>query len=168
MGLRFHFTGGLVSSLYGEPRFTQDIDIVLRLAPGSPDLEPLLDRLSADFTLDKDVARDAVRRGSIFQALDSDTLLKIDFHVGEAIAGELDRSRVNELLPGLAVPIVTKEDAILSKLLWIRKGSHKSRQDVIAMLSRPEPIDNLYLEEQAGRLSVVDLLTELRAVSVQG
>ena len=28
---KFHLTGGLASSFYGEPRFTQDIDIVIRV-----------------------------------------------------------------------------------------------------------------------------------------
>jgi hypothetical protein len=27
--VRLHFTGGLVSSFYGEPRLTQDIDVVV-------------------------------------------------------------------------------------------------------------------------------------------
>jgi hypothetical protein len=44
-------------------------------------------------------------------------------HVGEDIAGELDRSRVARLFPGLDVRIVSKEDAILSKLLWAHSGS---------------------------------------------
>lgn len=30
--LKYHLTGGLVSSFYGEPRFTQDIDIVLKIS----------------------------------------------------------------------------------------------------------------------------------------
>lgn len=41
--LEFHLTGWLASSFYGEPRFTQDIDIVIRIFPGS-----LLDQLVSD------------------------------------------------------------------------------------------------------------------------
>ena len=33
---KFHLTGGLASSFYGEPRFTQDIDLVIRVAIGDP------------------------------------------------------------------------------------------------------------------------------------
>ncbi len=33
LGLRYHLTGGLISSYYGEPRLTQDIDIVVPLCP---------------------------------------------------------------------------------------------------------------------------------------
>ena len=30
LGLRFHFTGGVAASFYGDPRFTQDLDLVIR------------------------------------------------------------------------------------------------------------------------------------------
>ena len=36
---------------------------------------------------------------------------------------------------GPVAPIVSKEDAIVSKLLWIQQGSHRSRHDVKEMLS---------------------------------
>ena len=31
LGLRFHFTGGVAASYYGDPRFTQDLDLVIQL-----------------------------------------------------------------------------------------------------------------------------------------
>jgi len=89
--------------------------------------------------------------------------IKIDFHVGEAIPGELDRSISREFFPGISIPFVSKEDAILSKLLWIKKGSHKSRQDVAIMLRTPTPLDREALEQRAISLGVYDLLQELRA-----
>ena len=39
LGIDYHVTGGLASSFYGEPRLTQDVDFVVRLATrgtGSP------------------------------------------------------------------------------------------------------------------------------------
>ena len=32
LAIPYHFTGGLASSFYGEPRFTQDVDVVIRLS----------------------------------------------------------------------------------------------------------------------------------------
>lgn len=29
LGIHYHFTGGLAASIYGEPRFTQDVDLVI-------------------------------------------------------------------------------------------------------------------------------------------
>ena len=69
------------------------------------------------------MAADAIERNGLFQAIDEQSMIKIDFHVGEKIPGELGRSTLREIAPGLIAPLVSKEDAILSKLLWIQMGS---------------------------------------------
>ncbi len=157
----FHCTGGIVSSLYGEPRLTQDIDVVLRIA-GSPELSRVISELQSDFFVDELAARQALQDRRMFQALDRDSYIKIDLHIGEGIPGELDRTVRGEVVPGLSVPVVSREDAILSKLLWIQKGSHKSRQDIYGMLRRPIPIDWDRLNGISEQLGVKDLLRELK------
>ncbi|MCL5270964.1 MAG: hypothetical protein M1457_10555, partial [bacterium] len=122
----------------------------------------LLAELSKKFMIDPDVARQAIARHDMFQALDVGTFIKIVFHVGEAIEGELTRSCQRELIPGLVMPSVCKEDAILSKLLWLMNGSEKSRRDVVMMLRGPEMIRWPELNERANRLGVGDLLAQLR------
>ena len=159
---KFHLTGGLASSFYGEPRFTQDIDIVIRVAIGDS-LTQLIQDLSKKFIVDRAAIEDAVRHKGIFQALHEETMIKVDFHVGEAIRGELDRSHSEEILAGVVVPLVSKEDAILSKLIWISKGSNKSRHDVKTMLKRSGEIDFAYLNAQATELGVEKIFKELSA-----
>lgn len=158
--VQFHLTGGLAASFYGEPRLTQDVDIVLKLREGH-DSEKLLCILARDYIVDAEAVREGIRRQRMFQALDPQAFIKIDFHVGEDVPGELQRSRLEELFPGIVVPLVSKEDAILSKLLWIRKGSHKSRRDVVMMLRRPGNLDLEYIRQEAERLNVADLWKEL-------
>ena len=100
----------------------------------------------------------------LFQALDNETLIKVDFHVGESIPGELNRSVKAQLFQGLTVPMVTKEDAILAKLVWIKKGSHKNRQDVVGMILDPGEINLEIIENLSNELGVnaiwQDLLLE--------
>ncbi len=160
--VEFHLTGGLASSFYGEPRFTQDIDIVIRVASGDS-LDQLIAELSRKFIVDRAAIEDAVRRRGIFQALHEETMIKVDFHVGEAITGELDRSKNEEILAGVVVPLVSKEDAILSKLIWISKGSYKSRHDVKTMLKRSGEVDFNYLNAQSVNLGVEKIFDELKA-----
>ncbi len=157
----FHCTGGIISSLYGEPRLTQDIDVVIRIDK-APDLTRVLKELHGPFFVDDLAARAALRDQRMFQALDRDTFIKVDLHVGEDIPGELDRTVRAEVIPGLTVPVVTREDAILSKLLWIRQGSGKSRQDVKGMLLRSGQLDWNYLNAVARSLGVEDLLQSFR------
>ena len=126
LAIPYHFTGGIASAFYGEPRFTQDIDLVIRLSVDDPTTSALLERLSNGYFINRHVIQDAIRRNSIFQALEEETGMKIDFHVGEKIPGELQRTRCQEVAPGLTIPLVEKGDAILSKLLWIKLGSGKS------------------------------------------
>ena len=160
--VKYHFTGGIASSFYGEPRFTQDLDVVLQIESQSPLLDALIERLLPLFFMDVDTVQEEVHRQGLFQALDEETMIKVDFHVGEAIPHELERSRIEEVFPGLTVPVVSREDAILSKLLWVRQGSHKSRRDASMMLHRAGAMDRAYLERQAIALGVSDLLEELQ------
>jgi hypothetical protein len=93
IGLPFHITGGSISSAYGEPRLTQDIDIVV-----SPDVarirtDDLIDQLArSDFLFTERVLRQAVQTGNLFQLLDKTESLKLDIYPRELIPGELQRS----------------------------------------------------------------------------
>ncbi len=155
----YHVTGGLASSFYGEPRLTQDVDFVVRLAPA--DAGSVARALSPEFLVDQQRAARAAEVGGVFQALHQELVIKADFHVGEAVPGELGRSRTIELFEGLHVRVVSKEDAILSKLLWARQGSAKSRNDVRGMLLDPKPLDERLLEKLAGMLGCAELLREV-------
>jgi hypothetical protein len=103
----------------------------------------------------------AIARNGLFQAIDETSMIKIDFHVGGKIPGELERTTRRSILPGLVAPLVCKEDAILSKLFWIQQGSHKSRHDVTMMLCRDEDMDRASLKERAVRLGLGVLLAEI-------
>jgi hypothetical protein len=58
----------------------------------------------------------------------------------------------------------SKEDAILSKLLWIQQGSGKARHDVIEMLKRDEDLDRGCLRDRAATLGLSELLAEFENV----
>jgi hypothetical protein len=164
-GLKYHFTGGVASSYYGEPRLAQDLDLVIQLSADQPETRALLDRLCAGYLVDEPVALDAIKRNGFFPAIDQRSMIKIDFHVGEKIPGELERGTNREILPGLTVPVERKEDAILSKLLGIQRGSGKARHDVKAMQMRHEDLDRERLRERAATLGLVDLLAEIERES---
>jgi len=165
LGLKYHFTGGVASSYYGDPRLTQDLDLVIQLAVDQPETRALLDRLSAGYLVNGPVALEAIKRNELFRAIDQRSMIKIDFHVGETIPGELERSRHREIFPGLTVPLVSEEDAIVSKLLWIQQGSHKARHDVKMMLGRDEDLDRGVVQHRAASLGLHDILAEIERVT---
>ncbi len=77
-----YFVGGsLASSLQGEPRATNDIDMVVRLPPGT--LRAFAEALGGDFEVDLDMVRDAMLRGGSCNVFYLPLLTKVDlFAVG--------------------------------------------------------------------------------------
>lgn len=149
--LVYHVTGGYAAMFYGEPRFTYDLDLVIAAHPGE-EINRLVELLSPDFFIQQHAVDDAVRRKSMFQAVHFATNFRADFHVNLNENGEFERSNVFEIIPGLEVPIISRLDAIVSKLIWIKKGS---RQDVFFML------DNCSSEE----LTQVNMAAEERGLT---
>jgi hypothetical protein len=130
-GIHFHLTGGLTSVLYGEPRLTQDIDIVTDNRAISENIDAFLNSLSeSDFLFDAPSIREAVENRRLFQLFDQAEALKLDLYPRELIPDELSRSEEIEVFEGWLLPVVSRIDAAGSKLLWISKGSHKSRRDL--------------------------------------
>ena len=158
LSIPYHLTGGIVSSYYGDPRFTQDIDIVVHLFPEQ--IDGLIDQLKDKYYISPESIEEAIRGKGLFQVLDNDTYIKIDFHVGEAIPGELSRSNEVRLFKDVTARICSIEDALVSKLRWIKLGSHRSRDDVIGMLHGEYPIDFELVRKLSQELSVEQLLEE--------
>jgi hypothetical protein len=157
IGISFYVTGGLVSTFYGEPRFTQNIDLVLQI-PESVSIDSLIEVVSPEYFADKEQLEVAIQEGEMAQLLHETRFIRIDLHLGELVPCAASRKQFVELFPDVVVPIASKEDAILSKLQWIRLGSEKSRRDVAMMLRRDTPTDWSYLLSQADLLELTDLL----------
>lgn len=103
--LPFHLTGGSISSAYGEPRLTQDIDVVVSPEVAKHRIDDLVDLLaSSDFLFTESVVRQAVLTGELFQLLDKSESLKLDIYPRELIPGELLRSQTLELFEGFFCP----------------------------------------------------------------
>ncbi|QDU26389.1 hypothetical protein ETAA8_14670 [Anatilimnocola aggregata] len=110
---------------------TQDIDVVVDPRQLFTHLDRVLAELKLrSFLFEPSVVQQAIRDGGMFQLLDTAEALKLDIYTRELIPGELDRSEVIEVFIGVKLPIVSRADAAASKLVWISKGSHKSRRDL--------------------------------------
>ncbi len=90
--IRFHLTGGITSAAYGEPRMTQDIDLVVDPDQLGEHLDSVIRALeTSDFLFDETALRAAVCDAGMFQLLDLAEALKLDVYPREMIPGELDR-----------------------------------------------------------------------------
>ena len=104
LGIRFHLTGGITAVAYGEPRMTQDLDLVIDAVATTRRRDELFAALiEAGFYLEESTARAAIEEKRMFQILDIEEALKLDLYLEDSIPGELDRSVMAEVLPGLAL-----------------------------------------------------------------
>jgi len=162
----FAFTGGLAAITYGDPRTTNDVDLIMEINPWEKDYADTLENLFSDnFFFSIEGCREAIEEQTMFQAIDKETMFKVDFHLSDIVPGALERRRDETIVTGRTVPMVSPEDAILSKLHWIKLGSGRSRKDVVAMLRVQENLDKEYLESTAGQLGVKPILDELRKIA---
>jgi hypothetical protein len=161
LALPYMIVGSHASIYYGEPRFTQDIDVVVELTASA--LPRLLEQFpSAEFYVSEEAARDAIGRRGQFNIIHGASGVKIDVFVGQDT--EYDRLRLERrqrlpLIPGREACFARPEDVILYKLLYFSHGgSDRHLRDVagIVAVSGAE-LDRAYLASWAARLGVAHL-----------
>jgi hypothetical protein len=168
LGIRFHLTGGVTSVLYGEPRLTQDIDLVVDPVALTEQLDVFLSTaVRCGYLLEADTVRAAVSRRGMFQLFDQREALKLDLYAREMIPGELNRSSRVELFVGMELPVVSRVDAAVSKLIWISKGSHKSRGDFRQIMRLATELDCAQIVASAQQLGLKGLLETVLSESDQ-
>jgi len=162
----FHLTGGITGVAYGEPRLTQNIDIVIQNAASATNLESLITELTdSEFVFTEATVREAISNKGMFQLFDSVESLKLDVYAREMIEGELSRSQELEIFETVRLPVASRLDAAISKLIWSSKGSHKSRRDFRQIFIRSSKAENEKVRSMANKLGLEDLLDEVIAES---
>lgn len=160
--ISYMLTGSFAMAYYATPRMTRDLDLVVALA--ERDADRLASAFEHDFYVDAAAARAAARSHGLFNLMHLETGIKVDLIVrkdNEYRHTEFER-RSKVALGDVEVWIVSREDLILSKLVWARDtGSELQRRDVRALLGGP--LDRQYLESWAQQLGVLPLLESLRS-----
>jgi hypothetical protein len=167
-GVAYFLGGSLASSIQGEPRATNDVDLVIDLAES--DVAPLAAALGADFDMDQEALRRTVRARGSWNVIYLPLVTKIDlFVLGEAPfdRSEFERRRRVEVRAGRSLFIKSPEDSVLRKLLRYRSGgsvSERQWRDVVHVLRRSRAqLDDAYLDGWAERLALEELLSRARA-----
>lgn len=168
LGLSYMITGGVASVVYGDPRFTRDIDIVLELG------EADVDRLAAGFSgvafylppgeaLEEAVARPG---GGHFSLIHRETALRADVYVkGDDPLHAWAFARRRRLsVDGLEIWVAPVEYVILRKLEYFSaSGSERHLRDVAMMLRiSGDAIDREELTRWVERLELARALQAAR------
>jgi hypothetical protein len=174
LGLEYYIVGSTASIFFGEPRLTQDVDIVVELPSWKVrDLVSLFPE--PDFYVSEIAAREAVNIGGMFNVIHVPSGYKADLVVfqGEPFDEcQLSRKRSVSISGEQKAWMASPEDVILKKLEYYRQGqSDKHLRDITGMirvlgwsvepLSGEPGLDRGYIEQWAARLGVTD---EWRAI----
>lgn len=157
--LPFMLTGSFALSYYGTPRMTRDLDFVIALAAG--DTEVLMHAFAADFYIDEDAVNTAIISRRMFNLMHLESAIKVDLIVrkdSEYRQHEFARRKAVNIAD-VATWIVSREDLILSKLVWaLDSHSELQLRDVRSLLD--DTVDWPYLKQWAIVLGVANLLDE--------
>jgi hypothetical protein len=164
LGVRWAVGGSIASAAHGEPRSTNDVDVIATLSVEQA--RSLVADLRESFYADVAAAEDAVRRRTSFNLIDQGTLIKVDVFVpaaGPLGSGQLDRIRFVEIVPGAPLlPILGPEDVVLQKLRWFQIGgeiSDRQWRDIVSVLRfSAGALDSAYLAETAEAAGMGQLL----------
>jgi hypothetical protein len=160
--------GSFASTAHGEPRMTRDLDLVIDPRPDQ--LNEILAALDAEhYYVDPDVARDALRRRSMFNIIEIATGWKLDLVIRKArpfSIEEMQRRTTTKIL-GMDVPTATAEDTIIAKLEWANQGaSDRQLRDVAGILRvRGADLDFAYIERWVTELGLAELWQSARAAA---
>ena len=158
-GIPFMLTGSFAMAHYATPRMTRDLDIVVALR--AHDVPVLVEAFVGDFYVDAEIARAAVESERLFNLMHFGSGVKVDLIVRKSTEYrqlEFSRRRCIEL-GTIQTWIVSREDLILSKLVWARDSkSELQMRDVKQLLDGP--CDEHYLRQWAKALDVEALLEE--------
>jgi hypothetical protein len=157
---QFMLTGSFALAYYATPRMTRDLDIVVELREN--DVERFAGAFHADFYLDPDDARKAVAAQRMFNLMHLQSGIKVDFIVRKSTEYRevefLRRRAVS--FSGVQTYIVSREDLILSKLVWAAESnSEMQRRDLQALIHAS--LEKAYLRRWAASLGVGAALEQL-------
>lgn len=161
LGISYMVVGSLASGAYGEPRMTQDIDVVIDA--DEQQIIGLCQAFSSDeFYVNQEAALAARRRGGQFNIIHSTSGNKIDLLIA-GIDGwgrtEIARRERMQILPDLEGYCARPEDLILSKMAYYREGgSEKHLRDIAGMMKvSGEQVDRDYVSRWAAALGVSEI-----------
>ena len=164
-GIPYMVVGSVASTLYGEPRSTLDVDMVVDPTPQS--LRRLMQALpEEDYYFDEGAAMEALNLQRMFNVLDQQEILKLDLIVRKS--GTYDavafKRRVRMEIGGVSLFFASAEDTILAKLRWSQAtDSERQLRDIQGVIRvMDDDLDWTYLDAWAEQLGVEAQLQALR------
>ncbi len=154
-------TGSVASMAYGEPRLTNDIDIVAAISehhiPGLFKAFP-----EDEFFITEEMIRDAINIQGQFNIIHPASGLKVDVIIKKNTPFDASRfSRKRRLFPSESyqADFAAPEDVIIKKMEYYKEGgSEKHLRDITGILKiSGDEVDRDYISEWSTRLGLTEI-----------
>lgn len=164
VNIPYYVSGGVASSIHGEPRSTRDLDLVIEIQRDQINL--LVTTLEAHSYYCPAGAVEDLQQGCDGKMLNithTQTIANADLYITDNSAFAVSQMARRKLLNVEGMPnfwLISPEDLLLQKLVWGRGSqSQKQWRDVLGILKlQADFLDYGYLTEWAKNLGLVDLI----------
>ena len=164
--IRYLVTGSVASMAYGEPRFTNDIDVIAAVT--EQHVAPLLSAFPPEeFYVSEEGIREALVYQTQFNIIHPASGLKVDVIIRKDVPFDESRfKRGRRIYPAksYSAEFASPEDVIIKKMEYYRQGgSEKHLRDITGILKvSAEEIDQAYIMEWAERLDLGSIWTAIQ------
>ncbi len=163
----YFVTGGFAVCVWGRPRTTFDLDLVIVM--NQADVNPFIQsmrNIDESIYVDEQMIRSEIDRKGEFNIIHPNSGLKVDFFVKKD--DELSRTqmarRIEKKINGQTIYFISPEDLIISKLIWAKKsGSNRQLDDAQSVFEiMKNELDSQYINEWLKRLGLEKLLKSIQ------
>lgn len=158
----YMLSGSVAMSVYTIPRATRDFDFIVYLQP--KDVDSFTNHFSGEYYCDADSIKEAIKNASMFNVIDHASGFKADFVIlkNEAFRQEEFNRRRKVIFEGREIYIVSAEDLLISKLIWIQDFQSGIQIDDILHLWETATLDKSYVRKWVNvlKLNTFDLINE--------
>lgn len=162
-GIPYMVSGSVSSSLYGQPRATKDIDIVI--APTKKKLLSFAESLGGNYYVSIESVKNAFAHNSMFNVIDTQYGWKVDFIIrkNRPFSQREFKRRCSAKIKDLHIWVTSPEDALLSKLEWAKNSqSEQHLRDALGVaVVQWHRLDMNYLRKWAKELQVESSLEQI-------
>lgn len=164
-GIPYAIVGSVASSIYGEPRATNDIDMLIMIRP--EDVARLVSAFPEDsfYITPAEVIEEELRRptGAHLNVIAHDAMMKADLYPSPRHDDDWLTRRRRNTIAGRPVWLAAPESVILHKLIFPREsGAERHVRDIRGMLLVTDDIDFARLDERIARLGLAEQWTRVR------
>jgi len=152
--ISYMLSGSIAMSVYTGPRYTRDFDFIVHLKPS--DVNLLCKNFAEGYYCDEDAIRDAINNEGMFNIIDFKSNYKADFIILKNNVyrkTEFERREAVDFLD-MKVYLVSPEDLIISKLIWIQEIQSSVQAEDIKSLSDLEKLDWHYITGWIDKLNL--------------